>query len=165
MADFSEAREEILTLLRQNRLVLPGVPEVANRVRQAIADSSCSVARIGEIISADPALSAHLVKVGNSVAYRRDSEIRSVRTAVMRLGLRLTDMTVTSFSIMQMMAMAGGQQAKVRALYHHSVEVGERCFALARRVPGLVPEDALLVGLVHDIGVLPVLQYSWDVRC
>lgn len=158
--DFSSEREEILQLLRHNRLVLPGVPEVANRIRQAVADPASSVAKVGQIIGADPALSAHLVKVANSVAYRRGDEIRNVRMAVMRLGLRLTAMTATGFSIMQMMAMAPGQQARVRALYQHSVAVAERCFALAHRVPGLVAEDALLLGLVHDIGTLPVLQYA-----
>jgi len=158
--DIAAIAERILALIAGNRLVLPGIPEVAHRIRQAAADLDGSAARIAAIASGDPALAAHLIKVSNSVNMRREQEIRSVLAAVMRLGFRLTAMTATSFSILQMMGAAGGRQPRVRALYQHSVAVGEHCFALAEQHPPLVPEDALLLGLVHDIGTLPILQYA-----
>lgn len=157
--DFSAIADDLTALIASNRLVLPGVPEVASRVRQAAAEGSCDAAHLATIVSADPALSAHLIKVSNAVALRREQEIRNVRAAVTRLGFRLTAMTVTSFSILQMMAVAGSRQARVRQLYQHSVRVGELCRLLAQNHPALVPEDALLLGLVHDVGVLAILQY------
>lgn len=160
--DHGQILDEIKALIAANRLIMPGVPEVANRVRQVAADPDGSAARIAAVVSEDPALAAHLIKVSNTVARRRGGDIRSVASAVMRLGFKLTAVTATSFSILQMMAMAHGQVDRVRKLYRHSVEVGERCYALAQRRAGLLPEDALLAGLVHDIGVLAVLQYVRD---
>jgi HD-like signal output (HDOD) protein len=158
--DFAGILSDIVQLVASNRLIMPGVPEIATRVRQAAADPNGSAAPIAGIIREDPALAAHLIKVSNSVMHRRGQEIRNVHNAVMRLGFKLTAVTATSFCIMQMMAMARGHLERVRELYRHSVAVGERCYMLAERYPHLVPEDALLVGLVHDIGVLPILQYA-----
>jgi putative nucleotidyltransferase with HDIG domain len=157
--DYEAIRLELIALVASNRLMLPGVPEIAQRVRQAAGSADASLARISAVAAQDPTLAAHLIKVSNSVALRRGGEVRSLRTAVARLGARLTSVTATSFSILQMMSAAPDQAARLRALYRHSVEVGERCYALARSHPHLVPEDALLAGLIHDIGVPVVLQH------
>jgi HD-like signal output (HDOD) protein len=34
------------------------------------------------------------------------------------------------------------------------------CFVLARETRNLDPEEALLIGLVHDVGAIPILNYS-----
>lgn len=148
-----------MTLIASNRLVLPGVPEVAQRVRHMAGDPDTSLASIATIAAQDPTFAAHLIKVSNSVALHRGGNVRSLHMAIARLGAQLTAVTATSFCIMQMMAMLPGHVTRLRILYRHSVEIGERCHNLAGRHPHLVQEDALLAGLVHDIGVPVVLQY------
>lgn len=148
-----------MTLIASNRLVLPGVPEVAQRVRHMAGDPDTSLASIATFAAQDPTFAAHLIKVSNSVALHRGGNVRSLRMAIARLGAQLTAVTATSFCIMQMMAMLPGHVTRLRSLYRHSVEIGERCHNLAGLHPHLVPEDALLAGLVHDIGVPVVLQY------
>jgi HD-like signal output (HDOD) protein len=154
---------DILADLQQQisarRIVLPGVPELAVRIREAAADEDGSAERIASLIGEDPALSAHIIKVSNSAWQWRGQQARSVRTAVLRLGFRLTATTATSFCILQMLSLAGGQLARVRTVYANSLAVGERCFVLAHRYRDLIPEDALLAGLVHDIGMLVLLRY------
>src|SRR5690606_41351055 len=64
----------------------------------------------------------------------------------------------TNFAIMQLVAQLPRHAARLRALYQQSLEIGERCYALALRHPHLVPEEALLTGLVHAIGVPVILR-------
>ena len=43
-------------------------------------------------------------------------------------------------------------------LWAHSIEVAATSQVLARSVTHLDPEEALLAGLLHDIGALPILS-------
>jgi HD-like signal output (HDOD) protein len=158
--DHAAIRDELIALIASDRLVLPGIPEAAHRVRQAATQPHASLAEIADLAAQDPTLAAHLIKVSNSVALRRGDQIHGLRAAVTRLGARLTAVSATSFAILQMVAMAPRHVDRLRALYRHSIDVGERCYMQAHQFPHLSPEDALLTGLVHNIGTAVVLQYT-----
>lgn len=158
--DYAAIRDELIAQIADNRILLPGLPESAHRVRQAATKTHTSLAEIAEIAAEDPMLAAHLIKVSNSVSLRRGAEIHSLRAAITRLGARLTAVSATSFAILQMVAMAPRHVDRLRAMYRHSIEVGERCYLFAHRHPQLSPDDALLTGLVHNIGVAVALQYT-----
>ena len=158
--DIAAIRNDIIELLAANRIIIPGIPEAAQQVRQAATDPRPSLAEIARIAEQDPALAAHLIKLSNVVALRRGEEIRNLLNAVTRLGARLIAVAATNFAIMQMVAQLPRHAARLRALYQQSLEIGERCYALALRHPHLVPEEALLTGLVHAIGVPVILQYT-----
>ena len=40
------------------------------------------------------------------------------------------------------------------------MEIAAICYVLAKNVRGLDPEQGLLAGLLHDIGVVPILMYA-----
>jgi putative nucleotidyltransferase with HDIG domain len=46
---------------------------------------------------------------------------------------------------------------RLRAVWEHSVQVAAISRALASRAPGVLPDQAMLAGLIHDIGILPIL--------
>ncbi len=75
-ADFSEARalgtalvEELERTLADGNLELPSLPEVALKIRQALADDDVSVNEISRQIGADPALAARILKTANSALF------------------------------------------------------------------------------------------------
>ena len=49
---------------------------------------------------------------------------------------------------------------RMQDLWNHSANIAALCFVLAREVKGLQAEEALLIGLVHDVGVIPILNYA-----
>jgi HD-like signal output (HDOD) protein len=49
---------------------------------------------------------------------------------------------------------------RMRDLWKHSSQVAALCFVLAREIKGIDPEEALLIGLVHDVGAIPILNYA-----
>ncbi len=46
---------------------------------------------------------------------------------------------------------------RLRAVWEHSVQVAAISRALAGHAPGVEPDQAMLAGLLHDIGILPIL--------
>lgn len=157
-----EAREvfvkELIHDLESGDLQLPTLPEVALRVRDAVEDEDATANRIAEIIAMDAALSARLIHVANSPLYRGRKEIDRLPMVVARLGNSLVRSLVTSQVMKQMFqATSDAVDQRLRGVWEHSVQVAAIARALAAQFTKVPPDQAMLAGLLHDIGVLPVL--------
>lgn len=163
-AQTMELEKQFLTLfiddLNANRVVLPSLPEVAQRVRTTIENPDVDVSQVAKVVTADPALSARLLKVANSPVSRPNSPITSVQTAISRLGLKQVRNIVTSLVLEQLYQIKATQpiRKQLQELWSHSTKVAALSHVLARRYTKLAPDEAMLAGLVHDIGVLPILM-------
>lgn len=144
--------------LKANRLKLPTLPDIAIKVRDAVADSNVTANKIAQIISTDPALSARLIQVANSPLYRGTSEISNIQSAIIRLGNGTIRNLVTSLMTQQMFE---AQSPLLKDYFHHiweqSVNVSAICRVLSNNVSYLDQEEAMLAGLIHQIGKLPIL--------
>ncbi|MDH5358521.1 MAG: HDOD domain-containing protein [Gammaproteobacteria bacterium] len=150
---------EILTDLENGTLTLPTLPEVALRVREVVDDPEATAADLAQIIVTDVALSARLLKVSNSPLYRGRVPIDNVQMAISRLGQTLVRNLVISLVMAQMFqATSSRLDKRLHDLWEHSTEVAAISQVLASKQPGIASEDALLAGLIHDIGVLPILM-------
>lgn len=142
-----------------NRLVLPSLPEIALRVREMMAQPDCSVSQLARVISTDATLAARLIKVVNSSSYRGHKTIDNIQAAITRLGLQLVRSLVTQLALLQSLHGGGVETTRqLTQLSQHSMEVGAHCHAIAMCYTKLNPEEAMLAGLVHDIGKLPLLM-------
>lgn len=159
----SESEEHYLLMefyaeLRSNQLTLPSVPDVAWKVRRLVDREDSAAEQVANAVSADPAMAAKLVRACNSPLYRGFSDVRNVREAVIRLGMRTTRQLVTVFSMREVFRSSRPSlQKEMDRLWRHSREVAALCWVLADSATSLDPEEALLAGLLHDIGVVPVL--------
>jgi putative nucleotidyltransferase with HDIG domain len=145
-----------------NRLVLPSLPDVAQKVRHVVEDADATTQKVAGLISTDAAMSARLLKVANSPLYRRTgAAIDDVGTAVTRLGLSLVRTLIVNLSIVQVMRPTQGIGAKyLQQIFAHSLAVAIWSYALAARYTRLSPDEAMLAGMIHDIGYLPILQHA-----
>ena len=143
------------------RLKVPSLPEVAFKIRQAIQDDDKNAFQIAKIVQLDPVLTTRLIQVANSPLYRGTKTIEECHSAISRLGLKTTRTLVTSFAVQQVYQAKHPKVRKALKLnWRHSSHVAAISYVLGRVTPGIQPDRALLAGLVHDIGVLPVLRYS-----
>ena len=94
--------DQLLNDLDKDTLVLPTLPEVAIRVRDALADEEQSLADVSKVITTDAALSARLIQVSNSPLLRTSNPIDSVESAVTRMGSNMVRNLVTSIVMEQM---------------------------------------------------------------
>jgi putative nucleotidyltransferase with HDIG domain len=149
---------ELIQDLESGHLQLPTLPEVALRVREVVDDENASASQIADIIAQDAALSARLLQVANSPLYRGRQEIDRLSMVISRLGNKLVRNLVTS-QVMKQMFQATNDMVdqRLRAVWEHSVQVAAIARALAGQTPGVEPDQAMLGGLLHDIGTLPIL--------
>jgi putative nucleotidyltransferase with HDIG domain len=155
--------QDLLKDLESNTLVLPTLPEVALRVRDAVDDEDASIADIVKVIATDAALSARLIQVANSPLMRASKAIDSLDMAVNRLGMKLVrDMVIAMVMEQMFQATSELTDKKLRQIWEHSTTVAAISHALASQFTKLSPEQAMLAGLVHDIGALPILTKAED---
>jgi HD-like signal output (HDOD) protein len=151
---------DFLSDLNANRVVLPTLPEVAMQVRKAVGDPQATTARIEKIINSDPALSTKLLKVVNSPAYRGSEPITNLRMAITRLGTNQVRNLATGLVMEQLYQVTSTDNIKqhLKDLWLHSTRVATLSHVIARRFTKLKPDEAMLAGLIHDIGTLPILN-------
>ena len=150
--------DQILCDLEAGVLVLPTLPAVALRVREVVDDLDASASDLSDIIVTDPALSAQLIRTVNSPLYRGSEPIDNVQMAVSRLGRNLVRSLVNTMVMKQMFhPTSRALQDHFHLLWQTSTEVAAASRVLAASQPGIRAEDAMLAGLVHKIGSLPIL--------
>ncbi|MDH5190392.1 MAG: HDOD domain-containing protein [Gammaproteobacteria bacterium] len=151
--------EGLVEDIQHNRVVLPTLPEVANKVRETVEDHNADASEITRIISADAALAARMLQVANSPLMRGRSEITDLKMAVTRLGNKLVRNLVTSLVMEQLYHSKSAILKKyMRKVWLHSTQVAAISYVFADRYTKLEPDQAMLAGLVHDIGALPIIK-------
>lgn len=159
MSQQDELYNNILADLDSGKLLLPTLPEVALKVREVVQDPDATAAQLADIIVTDAALSARLLKVANSALYRGRVPVESVQTAVSRLGLQMVRNLVTSLVMEQMFKPTSrALEKRMRKLWEHSTEVAAISQVIASKQPHIKTDEAMLAGLIHNIGVLPILM-------
>ncbi len=156
-----DVRNDLINAIKKDQLTLPTLPEVALQVREASNDPDASVASISEVLSNDAALSARLIKVSNSPLLRGAVPIENIKMAVGRLGLNYTSNLATGLAMEQMFqATSDIIDTRMRDTWAKSTEIAGICHVLCKHYTRLAPDQATLGGLVHKIGVLPILKFA-----
>lgn len=156
-----KVQQDLLRAIDNDELVLPTLPEVALRVREAAEDPDVSIQDLSRVIGNDAALTARIIKVVNSPLLRTNKEITDLQMAIGRLGINYTSNLATGLAMEQMFqATSDVVDRKMREVWNKSTEIAGICHALCRHYTRLMPDQATLAGLVHQIGVLPVLTYA-----
>ncbi len=161
MMDINQFRMKLIKAIDNNEIVLPTLPEVALKVRDEAEKENATARSLSDIISTDAAISARLLQVANSPLYRPRTPIEDVQMAVTRLGNKLVKSLVTSLAMKQIyQATTDYMEQKLRKVWEESVNVAAVSKVLAQSLPQLSNEQAMLAGLIHNIGVLPILTMA-----
>lgn len=157
----NELFQSLLNAFMHKKLDLPGLPEAALKIRQAINNPEVGSSEIIQIVQSDPVLSARLVKVANSPLYGTWREIKTVRDAVRRMGLETTKHLSFSLSVKQLFrAKTSLIKGYIQNIYDESISVAAIAYIIAQnQAPHLDPEQALLSGLIQNLGLIPILKY------
>ncbi|MEJ2455959.1 MAG: HDOD domain-containing protein [Candidatus Thiodiazotropha sp.] len=145
--------------IQEGELELPTLPDIAIRIAKVINDANTDSRDIARVVQADPTVAARIISVVNSAAYRGKSPIDNLPDAVSRLGRNVTHHLVISFVLCKLFH-SRSQILKQRMVQmrQHVSYVAAICHELARVTPGLEPAQALLCGLLHDIGALAIIS-------
>jgi len=129
------------------------------RLRKALHDPDLSLDQISKLISIEPLIPLRLIHLANSVMYNRGQEVKDARTAVQMLGLnnvRSVAMAITMNQLMQSkdLLIFGDLPQK---LWDHCLRSACAAFAISKHIANINPDEAMLAGLVHDLGAFYLL--------
>ncbi|TDU24347.1 HD-like signal output (HDOD) protein [Panacagrimonas perspica] len=151
----------VVDALTQDRLTLPTLPEVAMRIGQATQDERATASRLAAEIGRDPAIAVRLLRVANSSALSAGRKVDNIQQAVTRLGMGLVRSLVTGLALEQLFfSRAPALKERLRKTWANSLEVAALAQVLAAHCTVLRPELAMLAGLSHEIGALPVIRMA-----
>lgn len=152
---------DIITAITRDELILPTLPEIALRVREMADDPNADLNSLATVISSDPALSARFIRVANSPLLRAGREVDNLVNALMRLGMDYACNIATGLAMEQLFqATSDIVDMRMRDVWSTSSEVAGISHVLCKHYTSLRPDLATLAGVVHKIGVLPILTYA-----
>ncbi len=144
---------------QNHELEIPTLPEVAAHLRSAIK-KEVSLEEAVKIIQIDPVISAKLVEVANCPLYLTLVPARNCLDAVKRIGLNSTRNLVIALSIKQIFKSRSILiKDHLESLWKQSLYLSALCHVLAFTSQQQNPEDALLAGLICDIGAIPFFSF------
>lgn len=163
MGSENQLTVQIYEDLNAGKLLLPTLPEVAVRIGEAVLNDDSDARSIADLIETDPAIALKIVKAANSARYGGVSQVVNVSEAVARLGMRNTRTLVVTFALRELFRTASKKLGdRMQALWEHSRRIAALSQVLGDKVGGFNSHEALLAGLVHDIGSLAVIGYARD---
>ncbi len=156
----------VVTLIRKMRegnLEIPTMPGIALRIRRALAKESSDMAAVAAIVGADPGIAGRLIKVSNSSTFGGRSPVETVQAALVRLGVERAQNLVLVLATRDLFnAQAPHLRERMLKSWRHAIDIAALAAVLARMTPGLDGDRGLLVGLLHEIGALPILRLAAD---
>lgn len=146
--------------LDSDELKLPSLPQVAIRIGELVESDLASADSVADLINTDPAIAAKLLRIANSSLYGALGRCETIRDAIVRLGLGATRQLVMGFALRDLFHSESKQlRAKLRESWIESLEVAALAIVIREMLiaPSYSSEEALLAGLLHDIGVVGLL--------
>lgn len=164
MMQFERLYDYIMEDLEAGTLKLPTLPETAMTVNEVSTNPLVSSKEIADIIAKDATVSATLIKWANSPLYRRLNKVSTIQQAITQLGISRTRNLVTSIVMQQMFHQTNSlMRDYIRGVWQHSIKVAAASKVISSRVSHIQEDEALLAGLIHAIGVLPIVEKADDI--
>jgi len=149
--------------LQDGEFEIPSMPDIAIKISKAVNNPDTTSVDIARIIQMDPALAARIIHVVNSPLYASRHRIDNCPDAVTRLGRATTRSLVLSFILKNLFRTKHAiLRNRMSELWTHSRKVAAVCHVLGRLGSNLDPDRAMLAGLIHDIGAVPILNAAKD---
>lgn len=147
-------------------LNLPVFPRVAQELHEKMADEKSSVSDIASVITKDQALASQMLKLANSAFFAGLNRVRTIREAIMRLGVNQVYNCLIACSQKELYISHDkviGEHLHV--LWKHSLATAKGSQWLLRKIgfPEL-SDEGFLAGLFHDIGKLLLLKVLETIR-
>ncbi len=135
---------------------LPSLPHVYTKLLEELQSEDASVQGVAELIAQDVGMTAKLMQMVNSSFFGIPRRVESPTHAAALLGLNVLKPLVLSAGIFSQFHADGLPGYSVDALMEHSLAVSRLAQQIAKSHSDNkeLAEDALLAGLLHDVGQL-----------
>lgn len=142
------SKDELFKKIMIDDIDVPGMPDIAVKVLSLLDDDYCSMRKLEKVIFEDQALTTTILKVANAPFYKSGKSINTLAEAIMSIGLHNL---LALVSIVSLTNQISGKNFD-KGLLDHTMAVSSASALLAQHTRGARKEEALVAGLLHDIG-------------
>ncbi len=126
---------------------IPPMPNVMVKALNVIKNPATGIAELGKIMQMDQAIATKTLTLVNSAFYGFRQQITSINKALVVLGMMKAKNIIMSLALKQMMTAQGS-----REMWEHSIRCAVASEVLAKEFKVINPDDAFVIGFLHDIG-------------
>jgi len=155
---------ELAAEVSRGRVELPAFPDVATRVRKALADDNVSPEQITRVVGSEAGLAARVMTLANSAALNRGGKnITELKTAINRIGQNNVRTAAVAFAIAQLRRASELKHIikDLEKLWNQATMVSALSYTIASRTPGINADEALLAGLIYNVGKIYILARAY----
>jgi len=140
---------------------LPSLPQHLLKIQQVANDSKSSAEDLAQCILQDQALTVRVLRVVNSAMYQRRNQerVRTVRRSVIMMGFETVRKLALGLSVFDMMSKLS-RSPFLATITKHSLVAAGFAQILAEATDRVMPEEAFVTALIHDIGKVVLLECS-----
>ncbi|MBL8430523.1 MAG: HDOD domain-containing protein [Dechloromonas sp.] len=141
-------------------VVFPTYFDAVLSLRKILNDPDRSMADIAHAVAVEPLISAKLLQLANSAAFNTGGkQLVDLKSAITRLGLNSVRTTALSIVMTQLMRAKGMAEFSelTHSLWEHSINAAAAASVVARRCSRQNADEAMLAGLIHDLGAFYML--------
>ncbi len=151
-------KNESLKVFVQKIPSLPTLPVIAQEILMLLDDDLVSVGKLESIIENDPAISVRVLSLANS-AFWGFHPVKTLRDAIFRIGFNSVKYLAAGVSLMTLFDSGKHRRRDYQKVFNHSVGTGFIAKLLSRELRTAIPEEILIHGMLHDIGILVLNRY------
>jgi putative nucleotidyltransferase with HDIG domain len=138
---------------------MPSLPTTVTKVLEVCNNPQTSPADLNHVISLDPVLVGRVLKLINSAYYGLGQQVTNLVRAIIMLGINTVKNLALSTAIMGNLSISNDFYGlNMEGFWRHSLCVGVAAKLLAKQrgVDQKLSEEYFTVGLLHDIGKMPL---------
>lgn len=143
---------------------MPGLPALYARIMQELQSKEASARSVGDIISRDISMSAKVLQLVNSSFFGVPRHVANPAEAVVLLGIDVVKtlvLTVEVFSRFHPKTMRILPVEKINTHCYRTGIVAQK-IAGAEKMPRKKTDNAMIAGLLHDLGMLLLAEHYPD---
>jgi HD-like signal output (HDOD) protein len=151
---------ELAKELSAGRVDVPSYPDAAARVQQVLSDDNVTSERIARCVSSDAGLAARILTMANStLLHRGGASVTDLKLAVTRIGHDSIRAAALAYATAQLRRAPELAHIRVQLekCWQEGVRVAALAHAMAKETRCVRPDEALLAGLLHNIGKVYIL--------
>ena len=147
-----ELNRIVLGRIASGRLVLPVMPEIAQKCLATIRDAKFNQSKLTAELEREPLLAASILKMAMSAAHA-GSGVKTLDQAVSAIGQQKLKSLIVEFMARELFRSSNPRvQTAVKNVWQHSVAVAVLARDIAALTSGAPSDACYLAGLLHDVG-------------
>lgn len=145
--------QNIVAKVKDSIEKMPPLSPVVHKIIIVANDVTSSAQQLTDVIQLDPVLTAKVIRMVNSAYFGLPQEIKSLKQAVVMLGINTIKNVALSSALMGKIALKKGV-LDPEEFWKHSIGVAVASKLIAQRlgVDKKLLEEFFIAGLIHDIG-------------